>query len=503
MYYKYLKYKKKYLELCDIKSQLIGSGLKTAKEYFINRLYVDHSIIITDPNILKFIEMDDITFEQSRDPFIKENKEIIKLGRINLKKNKLFDKVKENIKNDIKKKLLDIPNIEIFFNNNKIALEELFNILYEKLQIIPNLNNYIDFIIKSYIDNTFGIPSSLENINKFIEAIKNYNKLKNHSTTILLNELNGLVGLEAYISNPEIKRKLDDIIKKEILEERKRARHLMLKEKGGTEPIFKTANIEIYNPKTEDESKYYGSRTKWCTAGDKDCTFNEYNIKGPLYIIINKKKDRKFQLHLQSDVLMDEYDIPISVLDMLKIFKDDISYKKFVDYLGANIIFDGNLIINNTKLNLIIAPFNNIQISFPNQDMYISFRLRLILEENKEKLNNIKILEIYNFNSNEFYILNIVEFLLSYSGLINLDTLIFANNFNQPLGTSLNKSVNLKILNLGNSFNKPLGNSLDNLINLISLDLGNSFSQEYIHIIPKLPNLKIIKKNGIIVYSKS
>lgn len=46
MYYKYLKYKNKYLELCELKAQLVGSGIKTAKEYFINQLYIDESIII-------------------------------------------------------------------------------------------------------------------------------------------------------------------------------------------------------------------------------------------------------------------------------------------------------------------------------------------------------------------------------------------------------------------------------------------------------------------------
>jgi hypothetical protein len=65
------------------------------------------------------------------------------------------------------------------------SLNALFEIIYKKLLTLSNdttfdLNKYIDFIIKSYINNTFRIddsPSSFRNIGIFKELIQKYKML--------------------------------------------------------------------------------------------------------------------------------------------------------------------------------------------------------------------------------------------------------------------------------------------------------------------------------------
>jgi hypothetical protein len=53
----------------------------------------------------------------------------------------------------------------------------------------------------------------------------------------------------------------------------------------------------------------------------------------------------------------------------------------------------------------------------------------------------------------------------------------FDNEFNEPLGNSLNTLVNLETLSFGDEFNQPLGDSLDNLRNLKTLYFGRDFNQ--------------------------
>ena len=91
---------------------------------------------------------------------------------------------------------------------------------------------------------------------------------------------------------------------------------------------------------------------------------------------------------------------------------------------------------------------------------------------------------------------DILNFLLNNSDkLTELKSLIFMdgkdlyNNFNQPLGNSLDKFVNLKSLTFGASFDKPLENSLDKLTNLTSLTFGRLFDQILENSLDKLINL--------------
>lgn len=48
--------------------------------------------------------------------------------------------------------------------------------------------------------------------------------------------------------------------------------------------------------------------TRWCTAAKKDNMFDEYNKEGPLYIILHKPTNRRWQFHLRGQQFMDERD---------------------------------------------------------------------------------------------------------------------------------------------------------------------------------------------------
>ena len=46
-------------------------------------------------------------------------------------------------------------------------------------------------------------------------------------------------------------------------------------------------------PLTERASKELGRGTKWCTSGDKDNAFNDYNDRGELYVWRDRNGSKK------------------------------------------------------------------------------------------------------------------------------------------------------------------------------------------------------------------
>lgn len=82
--------------------------------------------------------------------------------------------------------------------------------------------------------------------------------------------------------------------------------------------VANNERLKIVIPETFEAACYFGRNTKWCTTSDK-ATFAEYFEDGPLYIILDKKNNRRWQFHFPSDQFMDERD-------------HDIELDKFLDY---------------------------------------------------------------------------------------------------------------------------------------------------------------------------
>ncbi len=455
-YSKYLKYKKKYTIL---KNQLGGSK-RSAKDFFIRFLQLNpsnYSTLIT--NLRRennFSLPEDLTFPANLDT--RENQ--IRAAQI---------------------------------------LTDLFYRLYARLLILYDNNSgelakYDDFIVESYLNNTFGVPSSLENIGRFKDSIKKYNiinsNLGNYPDFELypLHRLNGLRGLEDYLSMPAISRIIEDIESKGEKGKKKRELELEKKRKGEMPPLFETDNILVYDLQTEDQAKYYGRNTKWCTAANENNMFSYYKKRGNIYVIMSKRNPiNKYQLNLETDQLMDPTDTPIGIYEMLgKLNNDrvllDWLEKLIIEYLTKNedniyyLYKEDTLIIKNPNLLTIIDNFSN--------------RYKIIEQiiNNNHYIKNENIKKI--FINSEMFLLNFInlthlQFGYSFNQplgdsltrLISLTHLTFGNNFNQPLGNSLYNLTSLTHLTFGLNFNQPLGDSLSRLISLTHLKFGNSFNQ--------------------------
>lgn len=82
--------------------------------------------------------------------------------------------------------------------------------------------------------------------------------------------------------------------------------------KENVNKIYEDGNWLVISPQTEEAAVYYGKGTQWCTAADKsENMFNEYHNQGELYINIDKRNNRKYQFHFESNQFMDERDYDI------------------------------------------------------------------------------------------------------------------------------------------------------------------------------------------------
>jgi hypothetical protein len=174
--------------------------------------------------------------------------------------------------------------------------------IFEQIFLKTNSDKVnIDWIIKSYINNTFGIPSSLENFGRFIAAIKEYNYLKVNIKGIAIdeyagrkiipiNEIDGLVALEKYLDSDENKENVKLIEKKKEKQKKKEERNKKVElkkeeeiKKFGKEIGEDDKNIEletdkviVYTPTTKEGAIFYGKNTRWCTAAIENNMFDYY-----------------------------------------------------------------------------------------------------------------------------------------------------------------------------------------------------------------------------------
>jgi hypothetical protein len=179
----------------------------------------------------------------------------------------------------------------------------------------------LQFLARMYAANQFSLEDSAKIKNSIDMFLKHRNQLP-------VKDLNSLKSLD----------QLYDII--EPLEQQAQqtapvsGKEQQRQIKSDAEKLIDSPNFKVIIPKTQEASCLYGKGTKWCTAGDDDNRFNEYNRQGPLYTIIANLggKTRKFQLHYESDQFMNERDQPVTKAD-INALSQVPEYKKFLNYL--------------------------------------------------------------------------------------------------------------------------------------------------------------------------
>ena len=83
-------------------------------------------------------------------------------------------------------------------------------------------------------------------------------------------------------------------------------------ESGAATVVVDTENCKVVIPHTEEAAVYFGRNTQWCTSARRNNMFASYNKDGPLFIVLKKSTNQRWQFHLQSGQFMDENDEEIT-----------------------------------------------------------------------------------------------------------------------------------------------------------------------------------------------
>jgi prephenate dehydratase len=76
--------------------------------------------------------------------------------------------------------------------------------------------------------------------------------------------------------------------------------------------LYNDATVKVVVPHTEAASCYFGVNTRWCTVAKNDNQFNKYNKISPLYIVLIKPINQRFQFHWGKPEFTDEQNAEIN-----------------------------------------------------------------------------------------------------------------------------------------------------------------------------------------------
>ena len=211
--------------------------------------------------------------------------------------------------------------------NQSVLFRNMFRMDFPEYivkRIDPGEGIYSDWITRSLLKENFNSTTFYrfltEDFNKVYEDLQKYHKYKklfkkasedmNNPETAKLADINKINGF-------------DDLYDKlkiigYYIQEQEDSEQLAKAEKEA-DKIYTSENYMVIVPKTQEASCAYGRDTRWCTAstGSRNY-FDTYNKQGPLYIIINRKTQEKFQFHFESQQFMNADDSYINITDFFK-----------------------------------------------------------------------------------------------------------------------------------------------------------------------------------------
>jgi len=116
-----------------------------------------------------------------------------------------------------------------------------------------------------------------------------------------MNQIKGLSALEDITEQYEEKEAISNSVKASAKEQK-------FYDDGAAELLYNDDQIKVVIPRSKAASQFFGKGTRWCTAAENNNRFAYYNKKGPLYIVILKGTNAKYQFHWESNQFMDTKD---------------------------------------------------------------------------------------------------------------------------------------------------------------------------------------------------
>lgn len=165
--------------------------------------------------------------------------------------------------------------------------------------------------------------------------------------------------------------------------------------------IYNGSDYKIVVPKTKEASCYFGRNTEWCTAATKSNNFfEEYNSKGPLYIIIDKKNNRRWQLHFETQAIMDENDSPVFVQKFIAEHPkvNDIFRKHLQKYVVGHV---DDLVVLETETLVVATKEVNLATLLPPRGNLVALKNRQgIVKDAYVDMSTEKLQQVLNLTKN-------------------------------------------------------------------------------------------------------
>ena len=188
-------------------------------------------------------------------------------------------------------------------------------------------NKFVNWMIIRYLKNDIkrleDIPARISPALRKYMGLQNKKKLKPEHTDI--NRIQNLEDvMDEYSESSESKRDEAKSIEKSMYDS------------GDAELIYNDKEYKVVIPKTHKAQCFFGKNTRWCTtAKDNPSMHDYYSEDGPLYIILHKPTNTRWQFHFESRQYMDEIDEEINIIEFFKSHKKIFGvFKKlgYVDY---------------------------------------------------------------------------------------------------------------------------------------------------------------------------
>jgi hypothetical protein len=101
---------------------------------------------------------------------------------------------------------------------------------------------------------------------------------------------------------------------------------------GHIEIIVDTPKCQVAIPHNEEAAQVLGRNTQWCTAARSNNAFRTYNAEGPLFVILDKPNNMRWQLHFETASFMDENDSRITDTGWFSLPSEAFSEKALAFY---------------------------------------------------------------------------------------------------------------------------------------------------------------------------
>ena len=228
-----------------------------------------------------------------------------------------FEKIALNIPRlvqDFGKKLEARYTAEIFPDGQRSYGPILANdIIQNIMNYDPTANHeYTAWMVGNYARGEIGPYGNIAAI--VAPLIQRFHELKITRNLKLpdkdIGKVKGLAGLQALLDRYEEIEAQSRSQRAEMMEKR------FYNTKAAT-LMHNDAGMKIVIPHTVEASNFFGINTKWCTAAKENNAFEGYNSQGPLYIILLKRENKRFQFHFQSALFTDELDAPLTIKSWL------------------------------------------------------------------------------------------------------------------------------------------------------------------------------------------